>query len=612
MTSLALQKKAVEMAVILNAAVANIRLYPPTSDIIGTSIGRLDSALNAILSLVDSVVFAESEKNLLISGQPLNEKDQQKPQVISFLELLRNTGIKSISFEKGVDKGELLALLEIVSSQPEKIKNAGGLKQIVSAKKLSHIFLDQKVYVAMGKDQKVVSTDSNQNSEPIASDMRSADLSDIDRRTGTERRRADSSDYLKNNDLERRKPEDRRKIQIPNYTDRLGSILKGETAAFSDQQVMQSLPGTIDQLFAKEKNKIAEALIEKLARGLLDEDPALRTNVSKVLSAVNSRLMGEQRHDTLRMLSHKLAGCIKQETLSKPAFEQICRQLQSMLAAFVQNHKLDECIHILKIFRGIERGQLTKNESFQEISGSILTDIATGDALDTLIQEIQTNQTNQKDQAISCLAILGPVIVERMLNLLQESLDKSLQSRIFQVLTEMGSDAVSQVTNRIELDPPAESMRHLVAILGKIGSETALDVLLPLVAHKDIRVQREALNSIFSIGGNARGGILLSMLPAADDQLKPIIISMLGTIKHREAVPTLLELLESKSFIVSRLKTDLAEKICNALGKIGSKDAIPKLTAIVEQKSRIKFKSHASSLKAAAGNALEMIQREQA
>ena len=128
MTGLALQKKAVEVSVILNAAVANIRLYPPTSDIIGTSIDRLDTALNAILSEVDSVVFAESEKNLLVSGQALHEKDQQKPQVIAFLELLRNTGIKSITFDKGVDKGELLALLEIVSTTPEKITNAGGLK----------------------------------------------------------------------------------------------------------------------------------------------------------------------------------------------------------------------------------------------------------------------------------------------------------------------------------------------------------------------------------------------------------------------------------------------------------------------------------------------------
>ena len=607
MTGLALQKKAVEVAVILNAAVANIRLYPPTSDIIGTSIGRLDTALSAILGEVDSVVFAESEKNLLVSGQTLNEKDQQKPQVIAFLELLRNTGIKSITFEKGVDKGELLALLEIASTQPEKIKNAGGLKQIFDAKNLSHIFLDQKVYVAMGKDQKVVSADSNLNRESISSDTRPVELSDIDRRTGIERRQAESSDYLKNEGSERRTPEDRRKIQISDYKDKLGSILKGETVAFSDQQVMQSLPGTIDQLFAKEKIKVAEALIDKLARGLLDEDPTLRENVSKALATVTSRLMDEQRHDNLRMLSLKLVGWIKQEAIAKPAFEQICRELQSLLAAFIQHHQLDESIHILKTFRAIESGQIITDESFQEISGSILTDIAAGGAVDTLVQDMQTNQTNLKDQAISCLANLGPGVIDQMLKLLQESQDKSLQARILQVLTEMGSDAVPQLANRIEQDPPAETMRHLVAMMGKIGGEENLDVLIPLVTHKDIRIQREALNSIFSIGGNGRGGILLSLLPAADDQLKPGIIAMLGTLKHHEAVPDLLELLESKSIITSKSKNELAEKICVALGKIGAKEAIPALTAIAESKGLFKLKAHSATVQSAAKAALNLI-----
>jgi len=604
MINLALQKKAVEVAVILNAAVANIRLYPPSSDIIGTSIGRLDTALNTIFGEVDSVVFAESEKNLLVSGQALNEKDQQKPQVVAFLELMRNTGIKSITFEKGVDKGELLALLEIASTKPEKIKNAGGLKQIVAAKNLSHIFLDQKVYVAMEKDQKIVSADSNLSSASISADVRSVEISDIDRRTGIERRQADGSAYLKKEGAERRTSEDRRKIQISDYKDKLGSILKGETVSFNDPQVIQSLPGTIDQLFSRGKNKVAEALIDKLSRGLLDEDPALCANAAKVLATVASRSVDAQRLEMLRLLSLKLVGWIKQETIPKPAFEQVCRLLQSMLAAFIQHHHLDECIHILKTFGAMNRGQITKNESFQEISGSVLAEIAAGGALDALVLEMQTGR---KDQAVSCLAALGPAAMDRMLNLLQESQDKSLQARILQVLSEIGSDAVPQLANRIEQDPPPEIMRHLVAIIGKVGGEENLDVLLPLVAHKDIRVQREALNSIFSIGGNSRGRVLLSLLPAADDQLKPAIIAMLGSLKHHEAVPDLLGLLESKSLIASKSKNELAEKVCVALGKIGAKEAIPALTAIAESKGMFIIKAYSASVQSAAKAALNLI-----
>jgi len=132
-------------------------------------------------------------------------------------------------------------------------------------------------------------------------------------------------------------------------------------------------------------------------------------------------------------------------------------------------------------------------------------------------------------------------------------------------------------------------------------------VLLPLITHKDIRIQREALSSIFSIGGNARGGALLSLLPTADDQLKPGIIAMLGALKYPEAVPDLLELLESKSIIASKLKNELAEKICVALGKIGAKEAIPALTAIAEAKGMFKIKTHSDSVQSAAKVALAQI-----
>lgn len=143
-----------------NAAVANIRLCPPTNDSISASIGRLFNALQAIFTRENSVVFAESETNLIISGQALNETDQKLPQIIAFIELIKSLSITSITFKNGVDDAELLAFLEIMSSKPDQLKQVGGLQQVVADKNLSHIHLDQKVYVAMDKDRKVVSSAS--------------------------------------------------------------------------------------------------------------------------------------------------------------------------------------------------------------------------------------------------------------------------------------------------------------------------------------------------------------------------------------------------------------------------------------------------------------------
>ncbi|MBU0988997.1 MAG: hypothetical protein KJ823_02310, partial [Proteobacteria bacterium] len=156
MTDPVIIEKAIEAIVVLNATITNLRLYPPTSSMISNSIERADTFLQAIFEQEDSVVFAESEKSLIISGLALNEKDQKRPQVIAFIQLMLNFGIKSIVFEKGLDRDELLTFLKAVGQKPENVIREDGLERLMTGK-IRHILLDQKLYVAVDKDQRVVS-----------------------------------------------------------------------------------------------------------------------------------------------------------------------------------------------------------------------------------------------------------------------------------------------------------------------------------------------------------------------------------------------------------------------------------------------------------------------
>src|SRR6056297_2076497 len=102
-----IQNKAIELINHLNAAITNVRIYPPTSALISRSIERLSSSLESLLAMESTMIYAESEKNLLIQGEPLPEKEQKKPQIQSFLTMLLTMGIRSLSFEQGVSGTEL-------------------------------------------------------------------------------------------------------------------------------------------------------------------------------------------------------------------------------------------------------------------------------------------------------------------------------------------------------------------------------------------------------------------------------------------------------------------------------------------------------------------------
>jgi hypothetical protein len=151
-----LQEKAIEAVVIMNTAIINLRLYPPTNAMIMKTIDRLHDMLQAIFEEEKTLLLAESERSLLISGEPLSQKNREKPQVAIFLMLMINRGIKSIAFNKNLDKRELSLFLEVMGKKDDAIKEK-SLEQLVPEEEMPHIRINQKVYVEKDKDREPVS-----------------------------------------------------------------------------------------------------------------------------------------------------------------------------------------------------------------------------------------------------------------------------------------------------------------------------------------------------------------------------------------------------------------------------------------------------------------------
>lgn len=158
MTDIDIRQRALDALFILNTAIKNVRLYPPTSATITNTIEKLHSIFLDIFEQEAPIIFAESEKNVLICGKALEQKDQEKSSVKSLLKIILDFGIRSISFDKGLEKVELSAFMELLSKNPEVVRNEGGLPKIMVEKNILHIYLDEKVYVPLDKDQKIISS----------------------------------------------------------------------------------------------------------------------------------------------------------------------------------------------------------------------------------------------------------------------------------------------------------------------------------------------------------------------------------------------------------------------------------------------------------------------
>lgn len=684
-----IQEKAARTMVAINAAIRNMRLYPITSTATINSVDKALQSIDHILETEESLAFAESEKNLLIFGQPLSEKEQQKPQVIAFLDLLLNFSIKNLSFQRGMLRDEFITFLELLIARPEEISQKGGLKSLIAEKKLSHIIIDQKVFVSMDEDQKIASKDEkkldieetfapmvntldtvldyeskDKVSRHLATSMAKKDeqvlgtvltqktegelgeklfshiiealddekferlifkvrqMFDDAQKKGNKSEDAQLIRHAYQNMLKSEKGEqlqtrirerkEQEKTQKQEYKTKLlagiNSLIKGEKTAFQDKELMQTLPATVTQMFSKGQERIVEVISDRLCEGLNIKVAAVRADVANALASSLEKFPEPFRQNTITRLMPKLIHWISRKTSLTPAVEKIARYLIEKAKELIKNNQFVQSEQILKAFHSVRYGKSQREETFREFVGKMLETIADKDILEHLLKEFRFNQENKREQASRTMVFLAEYAADPLLNLLKDSQHRSERARILQLISDIGPAALPALIQRIQEGKPWFFMRNLILLFGKVGNESHLEMVKPFLVYDDYRVQREVLNCIYSIGGNQRESIFSAILSDAGDQLKADAVGMLGAMECRTAVPTMIQILETKTLMTSKARNELEEKICNALGNLMAQEAIPCLVGVSEPKKGVLSKrNYSEKVQLAAQRALEKI-----
>jgi hypothetical protein len=152
----AIKQISLDVLVAMNTVVKNVRFYPLSSALVMNGMENLHQVFLNYFKAYPSFILSESEKTLLVGDEPLTQKDHEKSYVASTLEILLKFNIKSMSLHRGLEKRELLTLLSYLAKDPEKILDEGGLPELIEKNHLSHIRLDEKIFVAKGKNQQIV------------------------------------------------------------------------------------------------------------------------------------------------------------------------------------------------------------------------------------------------------------------------------------------------------------------------------------------------------------------------------------------------------------------------------------------------------------------------
>jgi hypothetical protein len=348
-----------------------------------------------------------------------------------------------------------------------------------------------------------------------------------------------------------------------------------------------------------------------------DKIPEGVASMEKVFTRINAldgaieSIPSEEKMDMLRKLSIQSAEWIEKENAVTPEYKELCRRLEALLQEFISNGFFAEATPIINVFSKIYNGTVKKDDDIKDISLKVLRNLASTNNFNILFKEINTNKNDKKNEASQIFAGFGSLVIDKLLDSLKKDNDSKARISIIHIIEEMGPAAIPAIKASINMNTPWYYLRNMAYVLGRIGDESSVDVLKPLLLHKEKRVRKEAFKSIVQTGGNMRGPMLLSMLFLVDQELRVNIIEVLGKVKCREAVTDLHNILKSNSTMAKNDDISLPEKICNALGAIGSPEAIKVLTAIAESKSILGIGSYPKEVKYAAERTLAYIKRKQ-
>jgi HEAT repeat protein len=613
-----LQLKAIDALVLIHKAIKNVQLYPSSDLTIINSIEMLYLHLMETLRQNYPLVFAELEKKTLLDENVLNQQGENTIHILSLLDILRGLDIKSVSFDKDLEKEELHILINLFSSKSKEVQSVQD-EEIVSILDILEEPISESVAknVEAQKEQITVS-EPKVAEEPISESTAKSMEVEKDQIIVSEPELAEepiSKSAAKNVEAQK----EQITVSEPKVAEEPISESVAKSAEAENDQIIVFEPKVVEEPISESTAESMEVEKDQIivSEPELAEEPISESiaKIEKVFIRLNaldgavSAHPSEEQMNMINRLSIRAAEWIEQSTNFSFEYKEICHRLQKLLQDFIDNGYFAEANPIIDVFSKINNGTLQKDNLLREVSLEVLKNLTSENNVNILLKEINSNEQNKSTEARKLIAGFGNKVINKLLNNLLNASDSKQRISIIHIIEEMGQEAIPAISASIRINSPWYYLRNMAYILGRIGNETSIDILQPLLLHKDKRVRMEAFKSINQTGGSKKGQVFLSVLPQVDQQLRINIIEILGKIKYNEAVADLQDMIKIKTSMAKDEQISLHEKICNALGAIGSPEAIKTLSEIAESKSILGIGSYSKEVKYAAKRVLASIKK---
>ncbi len=494
-----LQIKAMDVLFNFYTALKNVQLYEPENSIITNSVERLYMHLFDFLKQESPLVFAEIDKQIFLRGILLEEKEKRNIHVSSLLDTMKDFGLQSLSFDKGLLREELYAFIKLLAKNPKAVHFSGGLPKLMKDNKINHISADKNTYTLNDANQGNVTQDV-QPHESVEADILSI------------------KDPISKN--------------IANVIRAVGSLGK--------------MDGSINSFISEEQRDVIKTLLQQIT-DWVEAQTVVTPDYKKIIESMQKLAQGFMNHGLFKEASSIIAVLRKIHTGELHKNDEV-REVSSDA---IHNLASEDNINLL--FKEINISEKNKSTDALQILIEFGDDIVVEKLLSTvrnardskeririihIIQEMGEKAIPAIRNSITPDApwyflrniayILGRIGNEESLDILRPFLlhnDKRVRMESFKSIGLVGGNKKGAVLISVLTQVDSELRINIIEMLGKIKSSEAVSPLMDMLKNKSSASKNEQII------------------------LQEKICDALGTIGSSKAISTLSEIIDSKSFL---------------------------------------------------------------
>jgi HEAT repeat protein len=277
-------------------------------------------------------------------------------------------------------------------------------------------------------------------------------------------------------------------------------------------------------------------------------------------------------------------------------FREFARNIEGIIDIVMGKNLVDRAIEILNRLRVVLESETIPDH--KEIINSVIDKAGTKDKIEKLFAGNMDIEVIQ-----SYLFLLNRNVIPVLLELLGELEDRKMRRMLCNTLSIIGKQDVEAFAKVIS-DERWYLVRNAVMILGMIKDPSAIRCIEESIRHPDVRVRKEALRALESIGSEDVEKPLMIVLNDGDPQIRISALKILRRFGNKK----LFELMKEKVLADDLKERPYTEKkeIFEALAETGGENAFPILSEFFRKKGFLR-KTETSELRACAAYGLGIL-----